>query len=215
MSSKSHQQQPLCFQLPISPYNDTFKSFHWWCQKDNREVHSSPTSLGAVSGYQTSTFILEGFAFIVSTCMYVWKRFTEAWTTKHHSGYSMGTLVVGSMKVSGKRTRKKDSFYRERERDAAVYCYIVGESWFSLPTPVQSSVPFLWIFVDVAFPNASKDTAIHIIIIITITITIILNVDKWASTRIGLLKVTWSIWGPRARQGKTNPVGQSLGPSKL
>ena len=44
----------------------------------------------------------------------------------------MGTLVVGSMKVSGKRTRKKDSFYRERERererDAAIYCYIVGES---------------------------------------------------------------------------------------
>ena len=119
-------------------------------------MHSSPTSLGAVSGYQTSTFILEGFAFIVSTCMYVWKRFTEAWTTKYHSGYSMGTLVVGSMKVSGKRTRKKDSFYtesereRERERNAAIYCYIVGESWFSLPTPVQSSVPFLWIFVDVA-----------------------------------------------------------------
>ena len=159
MSSKSHQQQPLCFQLPISPYNDTFKSFHWWCQKDNREVHSSPTSLGAVSGYQTSTFILEGFAFIVSTCMYVWKRFTEAWTTKHHSGYSMGTLVVGSMKISGKRT-----IFTEREREREMLQYIVIYSW---GVSVQSRVPFLWIFVDVAFPHSSKDIAIHITITIT------------------------------------------------
>ena len=41
----------------------------------------------------------------------------------------MGTLVVGSMKVSGKRTRKKDSFYteseREREREREMLQYIV------------------------------------------------------------------------------------------